>query len=510
MIQSESSLDTEKSEHLEQSNVSDHSNTSTPPRLHIPRPHKQRQRPHISLFKPESQTSSSPSDNTLAVPGVPLLSATRINRTSQPIGHSRHASGSSHSSSSPLKLSILDPVDINRPQSDRADSRKGSSSNPSSSSFTPIPQSKSALNLVTDTTSASTDISEAIVVDLNISEADASPMLIENFRSAMRISEPENPSSLKPITKDIEQLTEADWKLLSETDQIRTLEVLGEGNGGSVKKCRLESGKGQVFALKTITADPSPEFRKQIVRELNYNRRFKSPYIVKYFGTFLNEADASICISMEYMGGRSLDAIYKVFKRRDGRIGEKPLGKVAEGVLKGLSYLNQQKIMHRDIKPQNILLDSMGNVKLCDFGVSGEVVNSLATTFTGTSFYMAPERIRNEPYTISCDVWSLGLTLLEGAMGSFPFTEQSSSLEISPIDLLLIILEFRPNLQDEPEEGIYWSASFKDFIKVSLTEESRKRPSPRQMLEHPWIKGQMKKKVKMEKLVQYCWGLPEK
>lgn len=209
---------------------------------------------------------------------------------------------------------------------------------------------------------------------------------------------------------------------------------------------------------------------------------------------------------MEYMGGRSLDAIYKIFKKRDGRIGEKPLGKVAEGVLKGLSYLNQQKIMHRDIKPQNILLDVHGNVKLCDFGVSGEVVNSLATTFTGTSFYMAPERIRNEPYTISCDVWSLGLTLLEGAMGNFPFTAQSSNLEISPIDLLLIILEFQPNLQDEPEERIHWSTSFKDFIKVCLTKEGRKRPSPRQMLEHPWIRGQMRKKVKMEKLVEYCWG----
>ncbi|ODV86721.1 hypothetical protein CANARDRAFT_6296 [[Candida] arabinofermentans NRRL YB-2248] len=305
--------------------------------------------------------------------------------------------------------------------------------------------------------------------------------------------------------KHLDDLSESEWKEISALDQITTLEVLGEGNGGSVKKCSLKT-TGEIFALKTITADPSPEFQKQIVRELNYNKSFQSQYIVKYYGTYFNELDACICICMEYMGGRSLDAVYKNFKSREGRVGEKALGKIAEGVLRGLSYLNQQKIMHRDIKPQNILLDSKGNVKLCDFGVSGEVVNSLATTFTGTSFYMAPERIRNEPYTITCDVWSLGLTLLEGAVGYFPFASSDPNLLISPIELLLIILEFEPKLEDEPEENIVWSASFKDFLRIALIKENRKRPSPRQMLEHPWMKGQMAKKVKMDKLVQYCWG----
>lgn len=421
------------------------------------------------------------------MPGLPLLSANRINRT----GHGQHA----HQSSS-LKLNILNPVDVN---SQTQNNHRGKR-NVRLPKLTPVSEHQQPLG------SKTSAISEAVIVDLDISKSDTSPMLIENFNRALRISEPQMEDDSILQNKDIEELSEGEWKLLSEKGRIRPLETLGEGNGGSVKKCRLENAKGQIFALKAITTDPSPEFQKQIVRELNYNRRFKSSYIVKYYGAFLNEEDASVSICMEYMGGRSLDAIYKIFKQRDGRIGEKPLGKVAEGVLKGLSYLNQQKVMHRDIKPQNILLDRHGVVKLCDFGVSGEVVNSLATTFTGTSFYMAPERIRNEPYTISCDVWSLGLTLLEGAMGDFPFTEQSSNLEISPIDLLLIILEFQPDLKDEPQDGIHWSASFKDFIKVSLTKESRKRPSPRQLLEHPWIKGQMRKKVNMEKLVRYCWG----
>lgn len=308
--------------------------------------------------------------------------------------------------------------------------------------------------------------------------------------------------------KPIDQLTELDWKILHERRLIETIAVLGEGNGGSVKKCRTITKNPTVFALKIITTDPSPEFQKQMVRELNYNRKFNSTYIVKYYGTFLDESSSSIHICMEYMGGRSLDALYKSFKQRDGRLNEKPLGKIASSILKGLAYLNENKVMHRDIKPQNILLDTDGNVKLCDFGVSGDVVNSLATTFTGTSFYMAPERIKNEPYTISCDVWSVGLTVLEGALGEFPFVRESSpELQISPLDLLLIILEFEPTLDDEPQEGIKWSKGFKDFIRVCLTKEGRVRPSPRQMLDHPWLIKMESKTVRMDKLVKLCWDV---
>lgn len=367
--------------------------------------------------------------------------------------------------------------------------------------------------------SAATTLTTASFSTLN---DDSSSNLVSSFNNKLKLNESDecinNSSDCYSIDtptyntdsisdKSIESLTENDWKVLHDLGKIQILTVLGEGNGGAVKKCKILSKQSSIFALKVITTDPSPEFQKQMVRELNYNRKFKSPYIVRYYGTFLDESSSSIHICMEYMGGGSLDSIYKIFKSRDGRLSEKPLGKIASSVLKGLAYLNENKVMHRDIKPQNILLDNQGNVKLCDFGVSGDVVNSLATTFTGTSFYMAPERIKNEPYTISCDVWSVGLTVLEGALGEFPFVRESSpDLHISPLDLLLIILEYEPILEDEPEEGIKWSRGFKDFIKVCLTKEGRERPSPRQMLEHPWLVKMMNKSVRMDKLVELCWG----
>lgn len=304
----------------------------------------------------------------------------------------------------------------------------------------------------------------------------------------------------------LDDITPEQWNQLANTNRIVELTCLGEGNGGSVSKCRLAQGS-PVFALKLIKVDTNPLIQKQILRELQYNRLCKSPNIVRYYGTFLIESQQMIGIAMEYMGGRSLDAIYKRVIELDpsNRINEKVLGKISESVLNGLNYLHQQKIIHRDIKPLNILLDSHGNVKLCDFGVSGEVVDSLATTFVGTQYYMAPERIQGKPYTVTCDVWSLGLTMLEVASCKFPFTVDSPQL--GPIELLQLILEYEPKLKDVPEDGIFWSEAFKSFISYCLKKEPTERPSPRQMLNHPWCVGQSNISVRMDGFIRRLWDI---
>ncbi len=196
------------------------------------------------------------------------------------------------------------------------------------------------------------------------------------------------------------------------------LSRLGEGASGEVHKVR-HRPTGLIMAKKTMSTSPNPAIHRQILRELAFNRSCHSDYIVRYYGAFLEDQDTSIAICMEYAEAGSLDAIYKKVKSRNGRTGEKVLGKVAESVLKGLSYLHERKIIHRDIKPSNIVVTREGQIKLCDFGVSGELINSVAGTFTGTSYYMAPERIRGLAYTITSDVWSLGLTVLEVASNRF-------------------------------------------------------------------------------------------
>jgi len=120
---------------------------------------------------------------------------------------------------------------------------------------------------------------------------------------------------------------------------------------------------------------------------------------------------------MEYMDGLSLDIVMQTM----GRIEEKWVGRISVAVLKGLNYLKQQfNILHRDVKPSNILVNSRGEIKLCDFGVSGMLIDSMANSFVGTRSYMAPERLTGVRYTIQSDVWSFGLSLVELVIGRFP------------------------------------------------------------------------------------------
>ncbi|KAJ3855009.1 kinase-like domain-containing protein [Lentinula lateritia] len=201
-------------------------------------------------------------------------------------------------------------------------------------------------------------------------------------------------------------------------DDLRNLAELGMGNGGSVMKVQ-HAPSGVIMAKKIVLIDAKPSIRKQILRELHIIHTCSSPYIVSSFGAFISEPN--ICICMEYMDKGSFDSIYKSIGRP---IPICIVRQAAKRVLGGLVYLYEAMgVLHRDIKPSNILLNSEGQVKLCDFGVSGELENSVAKTFVGTSVYMSPERIQGSDYSVKSDVWSLGITLIELAHGCFPFAD---------------------------------------------------------------------------------------
>ncbi|KAK5165917.1 Protein kinase C signaling pathway involved MAPKK protein [Saxophila tyrrhenica] len=312
---------------------------------------------------------------------------------------------------------------------------------------------------------------------------------------------------------DVEDLDDNGWKAAKKEGKIIELGSLGEGAGGAVTKCMLKGGK-TVFALKIITTDPNPDVKKQIVRELSFNKSCASDHICEYYGAFMDDTAGTIGISMEFCEGGSLDSIYREIREQGGRIGEKVLGKVAEGVLNGLTYLHGRRIIHRDIKPSNILLTRGGSVKLCDFGVSGEFgTKGDANTFIGTSYYMAPERITGQSYTITSDVWSLGVTLLEVAQNRFPFPADGT--EMNPraglIDLLTyIVRQPIPKLKDEPDKKLKWSDMFKYFIECCLEKEPSRRATPWRMMEHPWMREMMSKKIDLPRFLKTVWAWEEK
>jgi len=242
---------------------------------------------------------------------------------------------------------------------------------------------------------------------------------------------------------------------------------------------------------------------KQLLRELSIISSTEHINIILFHGAYMSPSTSEVKIVMEFCEGGSLEAVGRRIKERNAIVGEKIVGRLAEGVLQGLAYLHTKKTIHRDIKPSNILLSREGIVKLCDFGVSGELIESQAGTFTGTSFYMAPERICGQKYTIRSDVWSTGISLLELVQNRFPFPN-----DLPPIELMMYITANEPpRLDDEP--GLQWSDDMKDFIKQALTVDALTRPTPKDMLAHPWVVNAMKQEVHMARWIRQVWGWPK-
>ncbi|XP_040436632.1 dual specificity mitogen-activated protein kinase kinase 4 isoform X3 [Falco naumanni] len=226
--------------------------------------------------------------------------------------------------------------------------------------------------------------------------------------------------------------------------------------------------------------------QKQLLMDLDVVMRSSDcPYIVQFYGALFREGDCWIC--MELMS-TSFDKFYKyVYSVLDDVIPEEILGKITLATVKALNHLKENlKIIHRDIKPSNILLDRNGNIKLCDFGISGQLVDSIAKTRdAGCRPYMAPERIdpsaSRQGYDVRSDVWSLGITLYELATGRFPYPKWNSVFD----QLTQVVKGDPPQLSNSEERE--FSPSFINFVNLCLTKDESKRPKYKELLKHPFI-----------------------
>ncbi|CAL8095481.1 unnamed protein product [Orchesella dallaii] len=262
-------------------------------------------------------------------------------------------------------------------------------------------------------------------------------------------------------------------------EDMEQLGELGSGTCGQVVRM-LHKPSNHVVAVKQMRRSSNNDENKRIIMDLEVVlRSHDCQYIVKCLGYFVTDSDVWIC--MEMMS----TCMDKLLKRLKQPIPEIIVGKVAMATVKALHYLKEKHdVIHRDVKPSNILLDELGNVKLCDFGISGRLVDSKAKTRqAGCTAYMAPERIeppnKHSPtYDIRADVWSVGITMVELATGKFPYENCQTDFEV----LTKILKNDPPRLADS------FTPEFRSFVEMCLKKNFQERPKYKQLLEHPFIK----------------------
>ena len=233
-----------------------------------------------------------------------------------------------------------------------------------------------------------------------------------------------------------------------------------KSGGSSPESAPSKNTTGIVMAMKEIRLELDEAKFAAIIMELDILHRCISPFIVDFYGAFFQEGAVYIC--MEYMDGGSIDKLYG-----DG-VPEEVLRKIAMSTVMGLKSLKEDhNIIHRDVKPTNILVNTKGQVKICDFGVSGNLVASIAKTNIGCQSYMAPERISGGgvaqaganpgggTYSVQSDIWSLGLTIIECALGQYPYPPETYDNIFSQLSVSLVF----PSPKQSDKRRLLWTAS---------------------------------------------------
>ncbi|KAJ3416677.1 Serine/threonine-protein kinase 25 [Chytridiales sp. JEL 0842] len=250
-------------------------------------------------------------------------------------------------------------------------------------------------------------------------------------------------------------------------------ERIGRGSFGEVYKGIKKSTK-EVVAIKVLDLDTDDDDILDVQKEITVLSHCESEHITRYHGSYL--VGTKLWVVMDFAAGGSLRSILK-----SGPIEERHIAIIIREVLSALVYLHKSvKIIHRDIKAANILLTDEGKVKLCDFGVAGQITMNCARrhSFVGTPYWMAPEIIMRSQYDFKADIWSLGITVIELATGNPPFADQD------PRRAIFLIPRSRP-----PQLEGNFSPLIKEFISLCLIEEPEQRPSAEDLLKSRFIRN---------------------
>lgn len=288
-----------------------------------------------------------------------------------------------------------------------------------------------------------------------------------------------NKPPTKPKPKIEQALTDVQvyemLKSLVNPGNIKTyyekLQKIGQGASGSVYVGRCTQTKGLV-AMKQIDLSQQP--RKHLIyNELEVMKEAKHPNIVNYIDGFLMGNE--LWVLMEYMKGGALTDIIDA-----NNLNETQIAAICFETCKGLKHLHDRRIIHRDIKSDNVLLSAEGRVKLTDFGFCAKVSDSQKkrATMVGTPYWMAPEVVKQKEYDTKVDIWSLGIMVIEMIENEPPYLDEE------PLKALyLIATNGTPSLKS-PE---LLSDELKEFLALCLCVDFSSRATAEELIEHPFL-----------------------
>uniref|UniRef100_A0A673WML2 Mitogen-activated protein kinase kinase kinase 2 n=1 Tax=Salmo trutta TaxID=8032 RepID=A0A673WML2_SALTR len=256
--------------------------------------------------------------------------------------------------------------------------------------------------------------------------------------------------------------------------------LLGQGAFGRVFLC-YDADTGRELAVKQVQFDPeSPETSKEVSAlecEIQLLKNLCHERIVQYYGCLRDSNERTLSIFMEYMPGGSIKDQLKSY----GALTENVTRRYTRQILEGVSYLHSNMIVHRDIKGANILRDSVGNVKLGDFGASRRLQTICLSgtgikSVTGTPYWMSPEVISGEGYGRKADIWSVGCTVVEMLTQRPPWAEFEAMAAIFKI----------ATQPTNPSLPAHVSDHGRDFLKRIFV-DTKLRPSADDLLRHIFV-----------------------
>ncbi|KAL5110941.1 Serine/threonine-protein kinase OSR1 [Taenia crassiceps] len=258
-------------------------------------------------------------------------------------------------------------------------------------------------------------------------------------------------------------------------------------------------------AMKIINLDKSSTSAslEEINREIKSMKNMKNENIVAYYASFVDKTE--LCIVMDLcQRGSLLDVIKFIQSKRDityGVFDEYTIATILRDVLRGLAYIHEGGLVHRDLKCGNLLVKDDGVIQIADFGVAGFLASQPLSetgsigprrfTFVGTPCWMAPEVMQQTGgYNHKADIWSIGITTIEMATGQAPYAKYA------PMKVLMLTLKNDPpdidTVATVSNQYVEYGHKFRKFTRSCLTKDPNQRPTARELLSHSYIKSKAK------------------